>query len=220
MLPMGAAVSCSQFEILSRAIQWILLHVFGVPFMSHILDDFLFFGHQGTNECLKGIQAFLAFTKSVGLPVKADKTVWPSTKVEMHGILFDSDRVVLSLPPDKVEKAKSLVDSCFRKRKVKAVVIQQIHGLLNFACRAVPPGRTFLRRVADLLKGVRSNSHFVRLNREARRDLLAWKYFLDHFNSTPITLPIQWSVDADLKLFSDASGKRVCSGLWQPLDYG
>ena len=175
--------------------------------MSHILDDFLFFGHPGTNECLKGIQSFLQFTQSVGLPVKQEKTVWPSTHVEMHGIMFDSTTMTLSLPLDKVSKAHELIDSCFKKRKVRAIVIQQIHGLLNFACRAVPPGRTFLRRIANLLKGVTSNAHFIRLNKEARKDLQAWKYFLSNFNCAPIMLPIQWSLDVDWKLFSDASGR-------------
>ncbi len=142
MLSMGAAVSCSQFEILSVAIQWVLENVFHVKHMSHILDDFMFFGKKGSNQCLLGIQSFLEFTRSIGLPVKEEKTVWPSTQVEMHGILFDSVAMTLSLPQDKVEKAHSLLDAIFKKRKVKAAEIQKIHGFLNFACRAVPPGRT------------------------------------------------------------------------------
>ncbi len=68
--------------------------------MSHILDDFLFFGHPGTNECKKGLQSFLILADSLGLKVKPEKTVWPSTKVEMHGILFDTDAMTLSLPTD------------------------------------------------------------------------------------------------------------------------
>ncbi len=36
---------------------------------------------------------------------------------------------------------------------------------------------------------------------------MAWKCFLDHFNSTPILLKINLTADADLKLFSDASCK-------------
>ncbi len=47
MLPMGAAVSCSQFDVLSRVIHWILTNVFKVPYMSHILDIFLFFATRG-----------------------------------------------------------------------------------------------------------------------------------------------------------------------------
>ncbi|MCP4262048.1 MAG: hypothetical protein GY774_31795, partial [Planctomycetes bacterium] len=140
------------------------------------------------------------FTRSIGLPVKEEKTVWPSTQVEIHGILFDSDAMTLSLPQDKVEKAQNLLDAVFKKRKVKAVEIQKIHGFLNFACRAVPPGRTFLRRVANLLKGVTSNAYFVRLNAEARKDFMAWKYFLTNFNSIR-------TLDNDWKLFADASGK-------------
>ncbi len=43
--------------------------------------------------------------------------VWPATCVEMHGILFDMDTMTMSLPPDKVEKAKILIDDMFKKRK-------------------------------------------------------------------------------------------------------
>ncbi len=113
----------------------------------------------------------------------------------MHGILFDSEAMTLSLPPDKVQKAKDLLDQVGKKRKVKLVLIQQLHGFLNFACRAVAPGRTFLHRISDLMIGTSSKTHFVRINREARKDFQAWKYFLDHFNSTPILPPIKWTVD-------------------------
>ncbi|MCP3932809.1 MAG: hypothetical protein GY705_27365, partial [Bacteroidetes bacterium] len=137
--------------------------------------------------------------------------VWPATQVEMHGILFDSISMTLSLPPDKVQKAKGLLDALFKKRKAKLVLIQQIHGVLNFACRAVPPGRTFLRRISNLMKGNSNPNHFVRINKEARKDFQAWIYFLDKFNSTPILPPIKWTVDVKWKLFSDASGRGFAS---------
>ncbi|MCP3930760.1 MAG: hypothetical protein GY705_16860, partial [Bacteroidetes bacterium] len=59
--------------------------------------------------------------------------------------------------------------------------------------------------------GLQSKTHFVRINKEARKDLQAWKYFLDHFNSTPILPPIKWTVDVKWKLFSDASGTGFAS---------
>ncbi|MCP3928924.1 MAG: hypothetical protein GY705_07475, partial [Bacteroidetes bacterium] len=105
MLPMGASVSCSVFEKFSSAIQWILINKFKVPFMSHILDDFLFFGHPNTSECFTGLQSFLSLAESLSLPVKQEKTVFPSTEVEMHGIMFNSQSMMLYLPPDKVKKA-------------------------------------------------------------------------------------------------------------------
>ncbi|MCP3932380.1 MAG: hypothetical protein GY705_25190, partial [Bacteroidetes bacterium] len=207
MMPMGASISCAQFEKFAGAIQWILKNVFAIQNMSHILDDFLFFGKAESRECELGLQAFLSLCKSLGLEVKPEKTVWPSTRVELHGILFDSLEMSLSLPADKVEKALALIDALFKKRKVQLVLIQQIHGFLNFACRAVPPGRTFLRRISNLMIGKSNKKHFVRITQEARKDLQAWKFFLQHFNSTPILPEVKWSVNIKWKLFSDASGK-------------
>ena len=42
-LPMGCAVSCQYFETFSSSLQWILTEKLDVPFVSHILDDFIFF---------------------------------------------------------------------------------------------------------------------------------------------------------------------------------
>ncbi|MCP4259608.1 MAG: hypothetical protein GY774_19165 [Planctomycetes bacterium] len=61
------------------------------------------------------------------------------------------------------------------------------------------------------MKGCIFPSHHIRLTKEARKDLLAWRYFLGHFNSTPIIKPIQWSRDYDWKFFSDASGSGYAS---------
>ncbi|MCP3929088.1 MAG: hypothetical protein GY705_08310, partial [Bacteroidetes bacterium] len=121
MMPMGASISCAQFEKNSCAIQWILTNVLGVKHMSHILDDFLFFGKQGSIDCEIGLKAFLTLCESLGLRIKPEKTVWPSTRVEMHGILFDSMEMTLSLPQDKVVKALGLIDDIFKKRKVLLV---------------------------------------------------------------------------------------------------
>ena len=67
--------------------------------------------------------------------------------------------------------------------------IQQLTGLLNFFCKAMPSGQPFLRRLYDLqaqalpitLRGkqVKPNPKFkVRLNNEAEKDLNMWKKFL------------------------------------------
>ncbi len=55
--------------------------------------------------------------------------------------------------------------------------------------------------------GISNKKHFVRINKEARKDLQAWKYFLQHFNSCPILPEVKWSASVKWKLFSDASGK-------------
>ena len=41
-------------------------------------------------------------------------------------------------------------------------------GFSPFACSVVVPGRTFLRRLIDLTKGIKKAHHHIRLNKDAR----------------------------------------------------
>ena len=59
----------------------------------------MFLGEKGTNDCQYGLNCFLQFAKSVGLAVKLEKTFKPTTSLELHGILFDSMSMAMSLPP-------------------------------------------------------------------------------------------------------------------------
>ena len=44
-------------------------------------------------------------------------------------------------------------------------------GTLNHACKVVRPGRSFVRKMIDLLKQHKKAHHQIRLNREFRSDL-------------------------------------------------
>ena len=216
-LPMGCATSCQTFESLSQALQWVLIHKLGVLYTSHILDDFIFFGHPSTNECRIFLNTFLSLAKQVGLPIKESKTVHPSTVVVLHGIQVDTVKMQLSLPSDKVEAARVAVSALCTKKKVQLNTLQSVIGTLNFACRVVVPGRAFLRRLQDLTKGVNHPLHFIRLNSEARKDLAAWKVFLESFNGRFICLPNRWTSSNSIRLFSDASGAgfaAICGSNW------
>ena len=97
-LPMGLSISCQIFERLSCAVQWILLNKLNVAHMSHILDDFMFFGKAGTRDCEIGLQSFLHLSESLGLPIKHEKTVLPTTKAVLHGVLFDTEKMITGFP--------------------------------------------------------------------------------------------------------------------------
>jgi hypothetical protein len=205
-LPFGCSSSCQTFESLSQAIQWILINKLSIRNTSHILDDFIFFGAPASTECRIYLHTFMAFAQQVGLPIKPSKTVLPTTRVELHGILVDTNILQVSLPDDKLLKAREMIDNMYRRKKVQLQPIQSLIGVLNFACRVIVPGRAFLRRLINLTLGVTNPSHFIRLNNEARRDLQAWKLFLDQFNGKRLCLPNRWASSNVLRLFTDASG--------------
>lgn len=79
-------------------------------------------------------------------------------------------------------------------------------GHLNFACRAVIPGRAFLRRLIDLTAKVTKPHHHITLTSEARKDMATWLLFLESFNGRPFLLPNKWCSSLELRLESDASG--------------
>jgi hypothetical protein len=81
----------------------------GVQHVSHILDDFIFFAPKGSTQCKKDLITFMALCQQVGLPIKMSKTVWPATKVQLHGIEADTATMHLRLPQDKLVELRCKV---------------------------------------------------------------------------------------------------------------
>ena len=200
VLPFGAATSCATFEAFSSALQWILQHHFNVKFMSHILDDFMFFGPPDSRMASQSLQKFLILADDLGIPVKHTKTVHPATKVELHGILVDTAEWTLTLPPDKTADALAKVSAMATRKKTTLREIQSLIGTLNFATKVVIPGRTFLRRLIDLTIGITCPTRHISLNSEARADLNAWKLFLQHFNGKYIISDDDWVTASSVRL--------------------
>jgi hypothetical protein len=140
-LPMGCSISCATFEAFTQALQWVLQNKCGVRYMSHILDDFILFGPHASTECRNSLFAFTELAKSLNIPLKAEKTIPPSTRATLHGIDVDTINMSLHLPADKVQELEAKLSSMQHRKKVTLRQMQSLIGSLNFACRAVPgPG--------------------------------------------------------------------------------
>ncbi len=212
-LPMGCRLSCSLFEALSNALQWILMDKLSVPHMSHILDDFIFFGPPSDLTSWRSLQTFLVMAESLHLPIKHDKTVHPTTTVQLHGVEVDTLAMQLRLPRDKLLDARTRVTNMSRRKKVQLRGLQSLLGVLVFACKVVVPGRVFLRRLYNLTIGVTGPKHWISLNNQARADLAMWRQFLDGFNGRAILLPDSWTSSETLMLRTDASGQACAAVL-------
>ena len=183
-LPMGCSISCKLFEEFSTALHWILANEFKAAAVVHVLDDFLFIGAAGTQQCEHALYSFIKMCSDINIPIKHSKTVNPCTVITFLGIELDSVKMESRLPRDKVEKIKTLLNEFMGLQKVTLKQLQSLLGVLNFACRVVIPGRPFLRRLIDLTRGVHKPHHHLRLNHEAKADVAAWKLFIDTFNGS------------------------------------
>ena len=52
------------------------------------------------------------------------------------------------LPEEKVREIRTIIHDMLRKSKTNLKTIQSLVGYLNFACRAIPPGRTYVLQAA------------------------------------------------------------------------
>ncbi|KAL9974355.1 hypothetical protein ACROYT_G011379 [Oculina patagonica] len=143
---------------------------------------------------------------AVKAPVVASKTLGPSQVLEFMGIVLDSVRMEARLPDDKLVRIKDMLQSFTQRRSARLVELQSLIGTLQFACKVVVPGRTFLQRVINLTRGVSSRFHHVRLNKEFFKDLEMWKTFLSTWNGRSFFLDTAVTPTPDLEMYTDASG--------------
>jgi len=53
--------------------------------LSNILNDFIFIGPAHNNLCMNQLNAFSVLCEQIGLPLKQNKTVLPTTNIIVHG---------------------------------------------------------------------------------------------------------------------------------------
>lgn len=213
-LPFGLRSAPFLFNQLSDALEWVLKHNYGLEHVIHILDDF-FIAESSRLACLESFSTLLKFFMSVQAPTVASKTIGPSQTLEFMGIVLDSVRMEARLPDDKLARARDLLLSFKSRRSARLVELQSLIGTLQFACKVVVPGRTFLQRIINLTRGVPSRFHHVRLNREFSRDISMWKVFLDQWNGRSFFLDSAITPSPDLELFTDAAGSIGFGGYFR-----
>ncbi|XP_041424912.1 uncharacterized protein LOC108711538 isoform X1 [Xenopus laevis] len=206
-LPMGCAISCSFFETFSTYLHWQLYKRSGNKAIAHYLDDFLIIGPRHSAICQDTLAIFLHMLKELGVPVAVDKTVEPTTKLTFLGIEIDTGAKMCRLPREKVVKTRQAVRRLEAANKVSLREMQQALGLLNFACRIIPMGRIFNRRLEKSTSGVNKPFHKIRVTKEMKADLKIWNCFLSKFNGVRLWLA-ETQINQEVELFHRCSRKR------------
>ena len=211
-LPFGLRSAPVLFSAVADAISWALLRA-GAPPLIHYLDDFLFFLHPSEGGGSRVLQQILHILESLGVPVAMHKIEGPSTSINFLGILVDTSRFELRLPPEKILFVRDLVQSWRRRRSGRASDFESFVGHLAHAATVIRQGRTFLRHLYDLLYRAPSRYGYVHLDAMARADLLWWEYFLQQWNGTMF---FKQPLAPAAHIYTDASGSFGCGGVLLP----
>ncbi|KAM4017449.1 uncharacterized protein ACNLHF_007079 [Anomaloglossus baeobatrachus] len=149
-----------------------------------------------------------------GVPLAPEKTTGPTACISFLGIVIDSVAWEVQLPEEKVNGLKDEVARARRVKKLQLREVQSLLGKLNFACRVMPMGRIFSRRLAGATAGVLAPHHYVRLSAEHRADLAVWGQFLEHYNGRSLLME-DVKDNFDLELFTDAAGSSGFGAFFQ-----
>ena len=169
------------FNFLANCLQWIFQkHIPGT--VIHYLDDFLFVGAPDTDVCSRSLSLAVSKCHDLGVRISLEKLEGPATQLSFLGILLDTEKLEVRLPDEKLRRLQLLLAEWRDKRSCTKRDLLSLIGTLQHACRVVPPGRSFLRRMIDLSKVAKQLYHHVRLNAEFRSDLEWWVTFLPGWN--------------------------------------
>ena len=170
----------------------------------HILDDFFIAAAPPQTHCATALCNVLHLFTEFDIPIAPGKTFPPSTSLEFMGILLDSSTMEARLPQDKLAHTKQALHQWSLKKSTTLRELQSLIGTLQFACRAIAPGRPFLQRIIHLTRGTQLLHWHIKLNAGFRKDIKMLVDFLEHWNGVSSFLDSQVSNPHDLQLFTDA----------------
>ena len=213
-LPFGLRSAPKIFTAVADAAEWIARSV-GVRDVLHYPDDFFLVGPSSSDECRADMHSLLQMFHSLGLPLAPDKLEGPTTCLSFLGLEIDTVAMELRLPTTKLTALQALIQSWLRRRSCTRRELESLIGSLRFACSVVHTGKTFLRRLFELLAVARKKHFYIRLNESFRSDLMWWSLFLAPLNHSPLMRSL--IPDSQRVWFSsDASGSIGCGALWAP----
>ena len=205
-LVFGSRSSPKIFDNLSVAVCWIAINIYQIQNIMHLLDDFLSVVplQQDPNSAM---DTFIRVFKDLNIPLSAKKTVGPVTTLEYLGFILDTIRMEVRLPEDKLMRIRALISSFLDRKSCTKQELLSILGHLNYACKVVHPGRSFVSHIITLSTTVKELHHYIKLNAEFRSDLHMWSKFLTNWNGVSFFLEDKYTQAADIQLYTDATDK-------------
>lgn len=206
VLPFGLRSAPYIFNCLVEALCWILQNTYGIEHLYHYLDDFITLGLPGTQQCHSNLQLLKCLLQRLHIPTADEKQEGPATIIVFLGILLNKEQLEARLPSDKLTQIKAELVAWLTKKTCTKRELQSLIGLLSFAAKVVPPGRTFLRRMIDISTSVPFSDDTITLTDDFTKDMQWWHLFIDDWNGKSFFMYPKWITSTTLKLFTDSSG--------------
>ena len=136
------------------------------------------------------------------------------------GVNFDTVKMVMSIPAEKLAEVQEEVNAWARKTKTTKLGLQQLLGKLFWVSRCVKFSRSFMRRLLNQLASMHNlpPNKKALLTEECRQDIQWWSRYLRRFNGVECMYP-DVPMDLSLNQLLDSSALVNC-GDAQPMGGG
>ena len=120
----------------------------------HYLNDFVVLGVPGSEQCAVALDTLHQECRLLGVPIAKHKTKGPATCHTFSGIEVNMVAFELRLPEEKLAHLRAQLEAWGDRKACLQKELESLVGLLNHTCRGIRSGRSFLRRMIDLLHSV------------------------------------------------------------------
>ncbi|XP_056618189.1 uncharacterized protein LOC130432718 [Triplophysa dalaica] len=156
--------------MLSEAICWILSNNYSIPYLIHLLDDFLVISRPDSIPAAHLTIVQKVFAK-LGIPLAQAKTSGPSTSIEFLGINLDSLNFQASLPKEKIDRSILIASTLLNETHCSKRELLSVLGHLNFAMRIIPQGRSFVSHLLSLASSAHALEDLITLTSACQNEL-------------------------------------------------
>ncbi len=213
-LTFGCRSSPKIFDMLSEAICWILSNNYDIPYLVHLLDDFLIISPPDSIPAAHLLTTQKVFSE-LGIPLALDKTAGPSTSIEFLGINLDSQKFQASLPKEKIDRMILVASTLAAKPICSKRELLSVLGHLNFAMRIIPQGRPFISHLLTLASSTHALEDQIALTDSCCNELSLWISFFKRWNGLSFFYKNLISSPVDIQLFTDAAPSIGYGGFYQ-----
>ena len=181
-LPFGSRRGPSIFHRISQAVKRCMERR-GFKDIVVYIDDFLVMAP--TYEiCNEALHTLITLLRRLGFSISWPKVVGPTQKITFLGVVIDTTSSTLSLGTEKLGKLRERLTFFAKRKRASKLQLQQLAGLLNWACCAVRGGKFFLRRILDSLASLKNAHHKIRLCENFKQDVEWWLTYMQQFNGS------------------------------------
>lgn len=213
-VPFGARASSAHMQ---RVADSIVNHLAtrGI-FAKMYLDDIVILS-ESFHKAVEDFNATRDLISSLGLPEAVEKAQPPAKAVQWLGVLIDAESMTISIPQSKIDEIITKVSSHVSKKSMTKKQLQSVIGSLVHVAKCVAPGRLFVSRLLDALRGMKK---YININSDMRKDMRWFIEFASQWNGVGVIPNTSFTkvitVDACLTGLGGADEHRAYAGQVTP----